>query len=106
MAKAAPSEARQGPSRVDGPDSLTQGAALPDAPLWMAGARHSGASPVPSYSLPPSWVPMQGPNDLGTACPADGGCSRGLPYTRYRCCLMAGPVEATGQGMCCFQVVD
>ena len=59
--------------------------------------------PTPS---PPSWVPMQGPNDLGTAGPADGGCSRGLPYTRYRCCLMAGPVEATGQGMCCFQVVD
>lgn len=34
-------------------DSLTRGAALPDAPLWMAGARRTGASPAPSFFTPP-----------------------------------------------------
>lgn len=61
-------------------DSLTRGAALPDAPLWIASARRTGASPGPPTPLPHSWVPMQGPNDLGTTCQADGVWSRGLPY--------------------------
>ena len=34
-------------------DSLTRGAALPDAPLWMAGARRTGASPASSFFTPP-----------------------------------------------------
>lgn len=90
-------------------DSLTRGAALPDAP----------PHPTPGWSVPGIRRPtlfLPTLLSLPTGCACRGLMTWGLPARQMgsgtraypisqRCCLMAGPVKATKQVMCCFQVV-
>lgn len=72
---------------------------------WPVPGVPGPALPPPS-SLPPSWAAMQGPNDLGTACQADGERSRGLPYQLMVLSDGWAREGHRAQLMCCFQIVD